>query len=83
MNILFLLICNEAKFISKGSIPQPSLHLKETTKKIMNMDVNKPRVAKGKGIEVKYHKEMLPIWVTCDYGVIHHQRLKEEVYYIE
>lgn len=56
----FLLICNEAKFISKGPIPQPSLHLKETKKKIMNMDVNTPRVAKGKGIEVKYHKEMLP-----------------------
>lgn len=47
------------------------------------MDVNKPRVAKGKGIEVKYHKEMLPICVTCDYGAIHHPRLKEEVYYIE
>lgn len=30
------------------------------------MDVNKPRVAKGKGMEVKYHKEMVPICVTRD-----------------
>lgn len=54
----FLLICNEAKFISKGSIPQPSLHLKETNnnKKIMNMDVNKPRVAKEKEKELKLCK---------------------------